>query len=83
MFESHIVSIFHFSDPNKNEDGSWLPEDEDEDGSWLSGRSGAFWPLYSATKREFLSIATNYSVGSGLRSAIEYVKPPFFYSNTR
>ena len=31
--------------------------------------SGTFWPVYSATAREFLSIsARNYSAGAGLRA---------------
>ena len=50
--------IFHFSDPNKNEDGLWL-----------AATSGTVWPAYSASNREFLWIsANNYSVGSGMRS---------------
>ena len=53
--------IFHFSDPNKNEDGLWL-----------AATSGTSWPAYSASNREFLWIsANNYSIGSGMRSINE------------
>ena len=59
MFQFHIGNIFHFSDPNKNEDGLWVEV-----------TSGTVWPAYTASNREFLRIsANNYSIGSGMRSA--------------
>jgi len=55
---AHWTNFAKTGDPNKNEDGSWVPAD-----------SGTFWPVYSATAREFLSIsARNYSAGAGLRA---------------
>ena len=59
MFQFHIGNIFHFSDPNKNEDGLWVEV-----------TSGTVWPAYTASNREFIWIsANNYSIGSGMRSA--------------
>ena len=55
----NILNIFiFFSDPNKNEDDTWVPD-----------QGGPFWPVYSGTKREFLRIASNNNTrGAGMKS---------------
>ena len=58
LFCEKYFKYFFFSDPNKNEDDTWVPD-----------QGGPFWPVYSGTKREFLRIASNNnSRGAGMKS---------------